>query len=70
MTRILFPDVPRQPIIEVEPRSSSVWNPLLTSTLNRINPVIDRWKGSLDVILVFVSIDLFTLATLLKFHAL
>lgn len=48
-------DLSRKSIPSVTALSSSAWNPLLNSTLNRIEPIIDRWRGSLDVLLVFVS---------------
>lgn len=40
---------------EVPASSSSAWNPLLDSTLDIIQPIIDRWRGSLDTLLIFVG---------------
>lgn len=36
--------------------SSSSWTPLLRAHLKRIQPTVDRWRGTLDTLLVFVSL--------------
>lgn len=49
-------DIRRQLIPEVPAESSGAWDPLLTCYQNHINVNTERWKGSIDVLLIFVSI--------------
>ncbi|KAF7424809.1 hypothetical protein PC9H_010120 [Pleurotus ostreatus] len=37
-------------------RSASAWNPLLRSTLKKMSPTIDRWRGGLDTLLIFIGL--------------
>ncbi|KAF8071863.1 hypothetical protein FPV67DRAFT_1747375 [Lyophyllum atratum] len=37
-------------------RSSSVWNPLLKSTLKNTESTLERWRGGLDTLLIFVGL--------------
>lgn len=48
-------DLSKQPIPTVTATSSSAWGPLLRSHLNHIQPTVDRWRGTLDTLLVFVG---------------
>lgn len=49
-------DVSKQPIPPApSATSSAAWSPLLRSHLDQIQPIVDRWRGTLDTILVFVS---------------
>ncbi|KAF8054336.1 hypothetical protein FPV67DRAFT_1661572 [Lyophyllum atratum] len=45
-----------QPIRPVAATSSSAWSPLLRSHLENIQPRVDRWRGTLDTLLVFVAL--------------
>ncbi|KAF8067082.1 hypothetical protein FPV67DRAFT_1227716 [Lyophyllum atratum] len=45
-----------QPIRTVSATSSSAWSPLLRSHLENIQPTVDRWRGTLDTLLVFVAL--------------
>lgn len=49
-------DISLQPVPSVPARSSSAWNPLLRSTLNNAEPTLQRWRGSLDTLLIFVGL--------------
>lgn len=52
-------DTSRKPIPEVSASSSSAWNPLLNATMeNMIKPDVERWRGTLDTLLIFVSLSL------------
>lgn len=45
-----------QPIPQIPASSSSAWNPLYDSMMQKsITPAVDRWKGTLDTLLIFVS---------------
>lgn len=48
-------DVSYKPIPPVPATSSSGWTPLLRAHLGHIQPTVDRWRGTLDTLLVFVS---------------
>ncbi|KAF8067079.1 hypothetical protein FPV67DRAFT_1416771, partial [Lyophyllum atratum] len=45
-----------QPIPLVAATSSSAWSPLVRSHLENIQPMVDRWRGTLDTLLVFVAL--------------
>ncbi|KAF8068053.1 hypothetical protein FPV67DRAFT_1170506 [Lyophyllum atratum] len=45
-----------QPIRTVAATSSSAWSPLLRSHLQNIQPNVDRWRGTLDTLLVFIAL--------------
>ncbi|RDB25749.1 hypothetical protein Hypma_006666 [Hypsizygus marmoreus] len=49
-------DVSMQPVASVPARSSSAWNPLLNSTMRKTAPTLDRWRGGLDTLLIFVGL--------------
>ncbi|KAJ7754302.1 hypothetical protein DFH07DRAFT_501345 [Mycena maculata] len=49
-------DTSQQPIPEVPASSSSAWNPLLRSALDVIEPTVNRWRGSLDTLLIFIGL--------------
>ncbi|TFK33211.1 hypothetical protein BDQ12DRAFT_615647, partial [Crucibulum laeve] len=48
-------DASLQPIPAVPARSSSAWNPLLDSTIKSAQPTLERWRGGLDTLLIFVG---------------
>lgn len=48
-------DVSNKAIPSAPATSSSGWSPLLRAHLERIQPTVDRWRGTLDTLLVFVS---------------
>ena len=50
---ILFSD---QPIPQGEARNSSAWRALGKSQAEIMEPTIERWKGGLDALLVFVCV--------------
>lgn len=43
-------------IPSVTATNACAWAPLLQSHLGRVQPIVDRWRGTLDTILVFVSL--------------
>lgn len=47
-------DVSKQPIPSAPATSAAAWSPLLRSHLAHIQPEVDRWRGMLDTLLVFV----------------
>ncbi|KAJ7321018.1 hypothetical protein DFH08DRAFT_970317 [Mycena albidolilacea] len=50
-------DLSRQAIPQVPATSSSAWNPLLSSFLaETIQPKVERWRGGLDTLLVFLGL--------------
>ncbi|EIM81148.1 uncharacterized protein STEHIDRAFT_150164 [Stereum hirsutum FP-91666 SS1] len=50
----------RQPMPAKSARSSSAWAPLIRSHMANVQPTVDRWRGALDTLLVFVSlVDLY-----------
>ncbi|KAJ7471765.1 hypothetical protein FB451DRAFT_1470619 [Mycena latifolia] len=50
-------DVSKQPIPQIPATSSSTWGALLRSTIaETIQPNVDRWRGGLDALLVFVGL--------------
>lgn len=47
-----------QPIPQIPETSSSAWNPLYDSMMQKsITPAMEHWKGTLDTLLIFVSIQ-------------
>ncbi|KAJ7027982.1 hypothetical protein C8F04DRAFT_964583, partial [Mycena alexandri] len=50
-------DLSQQPIPEVPATSSSAWNALLQSTMKEtVDPRVERWRGGLDALLVFLGL--------------
>ncbi|KAG9225204.1 hypothetical protein CCMSSC00406_0007035 [Pleurotus cornucopiae] len=49
-------DASRTTAPSVPVRSASAWNPLLRSTLKKMSPTIDRWRGGLDTLLIFIGL--------------
>ncbi|KAJ7274201.1 hypothetical protein C8J57DRAFT_1715081 [Mycena rebaudengoi] len=49
-------DGSQQPMPQVPASSSSAWNPLLCSALDTIEPTVERWRGGLDTLLIFVGL--------------
>lgn len=47
-------DVSKQPVPSAPATSAAAWSPLLRSHLAHIQPEVDRWRGMLDTLLVFV----------------
>jgi hypothetical protein len=54
---IVFSD---QPVPQVEARNSGAWRALGKSQAEIMEPTIERWKGGLDAMLVFVRPTLFS----------
>lgn len=52
---VICVDVSHKEIPQIAALSSSAWSPLLRAHLERIQPTVDRWRGTLDTLLVFVS---------------
>ncbi|KDQ28463.1 hypothetical protein PLEOSDRAFT_1105121 [Pleurotus ostreatus PC15] len=55
-TRQAGQDNSTRPIPQVPLRNAGAWNPLLKSTLSQIAPIMDRWRGGLDTLLIFVGL--------------
>ncbi|EIM86009.1 uncharacterized protein STEHIDRAFT_58585 [Stereum hirsutum FP-91666 SS1] len=51
-----YTDVSKQPIPQAPATSAAAWSPLLRAHLDHIQPTVDRWRGTLDTILVFVAL--------------
>ncbi|KAF4598917.1 hypothetical protein EYR38_007330 [Pleurotus pulmonarius] len=45
-----------RPIPQVPLRNAGAWSPLLKSTLSQIAPIMDRWRGGLDTLLIFIGL--------------
>ncbi|KAJ7727763.1 hypothetical protein B0H16DRAFT_1231849, partial [Mycena metata] len=59
-------DLSQQPIPEVPATSSSAWNALLQSTMTEtVDPRVERWRGGLDALLVFLALFSAIVATFL-----
>lgn len=56
MSEPYFTDVSVKAIPPAPATSSSGWTPLLRAHLERVQPTVDRWRGTLDTLLVFVSL--------------
>ncbi|KAF5382141.1 hypothetical protein D9615_004424 [Tricholomella constricta] len=54
--REILLDLSTQPVAPVPGRSSSVWNPLLKCTKDNTVPTLERWRGGLDTLLIFVGL--------------
>ncbi|KAJ8519616.1 hypothetical protein ONZ45_g3446 [Pleurotus djamor] len=55
-TRQAQQDLAQQPIPQVSLDNASVWDPLHRSMMNNISPTLDKWRGGLDTLLVFVGL--------------
>lgn len=52
-------DISRKPIPQVSGTSASAWRPLYKSAMeNTILPSVERWKTSLDTLLIFVRLQI------------
>ncbi|EIM81402.1 uncharacterized protein STEHIDRAFT_149855, partial [Stereum hirsutum FP-91666 SS1] len=49
-------DISNKAIPSAPATSSSGWSPLLRAHLERIQPTVDRWRGTLDTLLVFIAL--------------
>ncbi|KAJ7288375.1 hypothetical protein C8J57DRAFT_1047855, partial [Mycena rebaudengoi] len=49
-------DTSQQPMPQVPASSSSAWNPLLRSALDAIEPTVNRWRGGIDTLLIFIGL--------------
>lgn len=52
--KAMHTDMSKQPIPPAPATSAAAWSPLLRSHLAHIQPEVDRWRGVLDTLLVFV----------------
>lgn len=48
--------VSRQPFPQTSATSASAWGALLRSHMNNVEPIISQWRGTLDTLLIFVSL--------------
>lgn len=48
--------VSRQPLPQTSATSASSWGALLRSHMNNAEPIISQWRGTLDTLLIFVSL--------------
>ncbi|KAJ8489887.1 hypothetical protein ONZ45_g13399 [Pleurotus djamor] len=55
-TRQAEQDFSNRPIPQVPLRNAGAWNPLLVSTQRRIAPILERWRGGLDTLLIFIGL--------------
>lgn len=48
--------ITKQPLPQSSATSASAWSALLRSHMSNVEPIVNQWRGTLDTLLIFVSV--------------